>query len=407
MKKSVKWIYNEHSDKPPVKKAPTDFLAGQAVAEVLKFHRSFPQYDVTPLHSLDQLAKEFGCKKIWVKDESRRFGLNAFKALGASYAIAKYLSGKIGLAMADLTFEILKSQAVKEKTGEVTFITATDGNHGRGVAWTAKQLGQKSVVYMPQGSAAARLENIKAEGAEAFITDLNYDDTVKLANRRAGENGWVIVQDTAWDGYEKIPAWIMQGYTTIISEAIDQIAQTGDERATHIFLQAGVGSFAGSMLGYLAAEFGADRPITIVIEPENAACLYKSIAAGDGKPHAVTGSLQTVMAGLACGEPNTIAWNILKDYAQMFTVCPDYAAARGMRILANPLGGDPRVVSGESGAVGLGLISLLAEDESLGEMAKKLKLNKHSKLLVISTEGDTDPAGYRDIVWNGAYPHLV
>jgi diaminopropionate ammonia-lyase len=403
--KDIKWVYNNQTYKLQVKKPAADFLSEQRINEVVNLHRSFPQYSVTPLHSLDSLAKEFSVSKIWVKDESYRFGLNAFKGLGGSYAIGKYLCEKIGIDMSKVTFQQLKSQALKEKFGEITFITATDGNHGRGVAWAAKQLGHKSVVYMPKGSAIARLENIRAEGAEASITDLNYDDTVRLANKHAEENGWVMVQDTAWDGYEQIPTWIMQGYATIISEAVEQIAETGDDRPTHVFLQAGVGSFAGSMLGYLAEKFGEERPITVIVEPDNAACLYKSIVEGDGKPHAVTGSLNTIMAGLACGEPSTISWNILRDYAEMFVSCPDYVAARGMRILANPLGNDPRIISGESGAVGVGLVGLLAENEDLKEMAEKLNLSQDSKILIISTEGDTDPIGYRNIIWDGAYPY--
>jgi diaminopropionate ammonia-lyase len=399
----ILWRYNEQVNKPLAEKVTTAF---QAINEVVTFHQSFSQYVVTPLQSLDRLAKEFNVGKIWVKDESHRFGLNAFKVLGGSFAIGKYLSEKLGLPMNQLTFEMLKSSAVKAEIGEVTFITATDGNHGRGVAWAANQLGQKAVVYMPKGSAITRLANIRAEGAVAAITDLNYDDTVRLANRHAQENGWVVVQDTAWPGYEKIPTWIMQGYATIIREALEQIVEAGDEKPTHIFLQVGVGSFAGSILGYLADKFGEERPATVIVEPDKAACLYKSIVADDGEPHAVTGDLNTIMAGLACGEPNSISWGILRDYAEWYAVCPDYVAARGMRLLANPLGSDPRVISGESGAVGLGLLSLLAERDDLKPITEKLKLNQTARILIISTEGDTDPITYKDIVWNGAYPYV-
>jgi diaminopropionate ammonia-lyase len=402
----ILWRYNEQVNKPLAEKVTTAFLSEQAINEVVTFHQSFSQYVVTPLQSLDRLAKEFNVGKIWVKDESHRFGLNAFKVLGGSFAIGKYLSEKLGLPMNQLTFEMLKSSAVKAEIGEVTFITATDGNHGRGVAWAANQLGQKAVVYMPKGSAITRLANIRAEGAVAAITDLNYDDTVRLANRHAQENGWVVVQDTAWPGYEKIPTWIMQGYATIIREALEQIVEAGDEKPTHIFLQVGVGSFAGSILGYLADKFGEERPATVIVEPDKAACLYKSIVADDGEPHAVTGDLNTIMAGLACGEPNSISWGILRDYAEWYAVCPDYVAARGMRLLANPLGSDPRVISGESGAVGLGLLSLLAERDDLKPITEKLKLNQTARILIISTEGDTDPITYKDIVWNGAYPYV-
>lgn len=403
--KEIMWVYNESVGKPVEEKINIDYLSEKAIEKVINFHRSFPQYSVTPLHSLDSLAKEFHVDKIWVKDESYRFGLNAFKVLGGAYAIGKYLSEKLGIDIDKLTFEMLQSKEIKERIGEVTFITATDGNHGRGVAWAARQLGQKSVVYMPKGSAIARLENIRAEGAKAEITNLNYDDAVRLANKHAEENGWVMVQDTAWEGYEKIPTWIMQGYATIMKEAMEQIIQDGYEKPTHVFLQAGVGSFAGSILGYLASRFGEERPVTVIIEPDNVACLYKSIAANDGKLHAVTGDLNTIMAGLNCGEPNTISWEVLRDYAQVYTACPDYVSSQGMRILSSPLDKDPRIISGESGAVGVGLVSLLAHSEMLKEMKEKINLNKDSKILIISTEGDTDPVGYKNIVWKGAYPY--
>jgi diaminopropionate ammonia-lyase len=403
----VEYIVNENAKEVDTEKASVDFMNGEIAKKVRDFHKSFPEYKVTPLHRLDKLAKQLGVSDIWVKDESYRFGLNAFKVLGGSFAIGKYLAEKLNVDISDLSFEKLRSKEVKEELGEITFVTATDGNHGRGIAWAANQLGQKSVVYMPKGSSEIRLNNIRKEGSEASITDLNYDDTVRLASQKAKENDWILLQDTAWDGYEKIPAWIMQGYVTLLDEAIEQIAESGDDRPTHVFLQAGVGSFAGSMLGYLVDRFGDKRPITVIVEPDKAACLYKSISVGDGEPHSVTGALNTIMAGLACGEPSTTSWGILKDYAEIFVSCPDYVAARGMRILANPLSSDPRIISGESGAaVGVGLVSLLIENETLYGMKNTLNLNQDSKILIISTEGDTDPDHFRKVVWDGAYPSV-
>ncbi|MCH6265898.1 diaminopropionate ammonia-lyase [Neobacillus citreus] len=400
----IKYILNENARKTDTEKASAAFMNPKVVEKVRNFHKSFPEYKVTPLHSLDKLSKQLDVSHIWVKDESYRFGLNAFKVLGGSYAVGKYLAEKLNVDISELSFEKLRSNEVKEKLGSITFVTATDGNHGRGIAWAANQLGQKSVVLMPKGSSEIRLNNIQKEGAEAYITDLNYDDTVRLASQNAEENGWVLVQDTAWDGYEKIPTWIMQGYGTLLDEAVEQIAEAGQDRPTHVFLQAGVGSFAGSMLGYLVEKFGEERPITVIVEPDKADCLYQSINVGDGKPHSVTGALNTIMAGLACGEPSTTSWGVLKDYAEIFVSCPDHVAARGMRILANPLGSDPQIVSGESGAVGMGLVSLMADHVALNEMKETLNLNKNSKILIISTEGDTDPDHYRKVVWDGAYP---
>jgi diaminopropionate ammonia-lyase len=196
----------------------------------------------------------------------------------------------------------------------------------------------------------------------------------------------------------------MQGYGTLIDEAIEQIEALGQDKPTHVFLQVGVGSFAGAVQGYLASKYGGKRPVTVIVEPSTAACIYKSAKANDGKPHAVEGDLTTIMSGLACGVPNTISWEILRDYSDMYVACPDYVAARGVRILASPLKEDPQIVSGESGAVGLGLLSLLMEKEALKEMKGLLKINEESKVLLISTEGDTDPADYRRIVWDGAFP---
>ena len=397
---SIEYILNNNARRMEIKKTSTEFMGRDVIEKVRNFHKSFPEYKETPLQGLNELAKKFGVSKIWVKDESYRFGLNAFKVLGGSYAIGKYLAQKLNVDISDLSFEKLRSKEIKEKLGDITFVTATDGNHGRGIAWAAKQLGQKAVVFMPKGSSKVRLENIRKEGAEASITELNYDDAVRLANNYAEKHNAVMIQDTAWEGYENIPTWIMQGYATLIDEAIEQIKNNGEDRPTHVFLQAGVGSFAGAVQGYLGAVYGEHRPITTIVEPDEAACIYKSAKQNDGKPHAVTGDMPTIMAGLACGEPNTIGWGILRDYADMYISCPDYVTARGMRILGNPLKGDPQVISGESGAVGLGIVSFILENNDLKDLREKLNINEGSKILVISTEGDTDPKNYRKIVWD-------
>lgn len=401
--KDIKYIQNENARNLHKSKVSVNFINKEQIEKIRNFHRSFSEYKVTPLHSLSELANELGISDIWLKDESYRFGLNAFKSLGGSYAVGKYIAKKLNMDISSLSFEMLNSKNIKEKLGDLTFVTATDGNHGRGIAWFANQIGQKSVVFMPKGSSEIRLNNIRKEGAEASITDLNYDDAVRLATKYADENNGVIIQDTAWDGYEEIPTWIMQGYVTLIDEAIEQINSLDNGIPTHVFLQAGVGSFAGTVQGYLEYVFGNNRPITTIVEPNEAACIFKSAEINDQKPHAVTGFMETIMAGLNCGEPNTIGWNILRDYSDMYISCPDYVAARAMRILANPLKGDPKVVSGESGAVGLGVLSLILEEDGLKEMADKLNINKDSKILVISTEGDTDPENYKRIVWDGAY----
>lgn len=387
-----------------VTRSDVDYISEKTIGAVRNFHKGFSEYTVTPLHKLENLANHIGVKNIFLKDESYRFGLNAFKVLGGSYAIGKYLADKLGVDIGDISFDYLRSEEVKEKLGEITFVTATDGNHGRGVAWAANHLGQKSVVYMPKGSSQIRLDNIRKEGADASIIEGNYDDAVRLSDEMAKKHGWVVVQDTAWEGYEKIPTWIMQGYGTLIHEAMEQLGEEGIEKPTHVFVQAGVGSFAGAIQGYLASKFGDDRPITVVMEPDDANCLYNSSISG--KREIVDGHMPTIMAGLACGEPNTISYEVLKDYADGYLSCPDHVAARGMRILAAPIKGDPQIISGESGAVGTGVVSMIMEREEYKELKEKLKLDENSVVLLISTEGDTDPVKYKDIVWDGDCPSL-
>ncbi len=406
-KEDMEYIVNDESRTGLEQKTLVEFIDKNTVKKVRGFHESFPQYKRTPLAELNNLAEYLGVNRIWIKDESYRFGLNAFKVLGGSYAIGKYLAQRLDMDISELSFEKLRSKEVREKLGVITFVTATDGNHGRGIAWAANQLGHKSVVFMPKGSSQIRLENIRKEGAEATITDLNYDDAVRLADKYAKDHGGVMVQDSSWEGYTEIPTWIMQGYATIMDEALEQIRESGEDKPTHVFLQAGVGSFAGSMLGSLVGKFGENWPITAIVEPDKAACIYKSAKAKDGKPHAVTGFMPTIMAGLACGEPSIVSFGILRDYSDMYISCADYFTAKGMRVLGNPLKDDPKVLSGESGAVGLGVLSMVMQEESLNEIVHKLKLGKASKVLIISTEGDTDPENYRKIVWDGMYPSIL
>lgn len=369
-----------------------------------EFSSGFPGYEFTPLCKLDGLAKALGVGSVFVKDESFRFGLNAFKVLGGGYAIGSYLAEKLGKDIGETSFSELTSDEARAKIGDVTFVTATDGNHGRGVAWMANKLRQHAVIYMPKGSAEERLQNILKENADASITDMNYDGCVHLADKNAHEYGWVLTQDTAFEGYEQIPTWILQGYMTLAYECYQQLLASGEGMPTHLILQAGVGSFASAVLGFFTAVLGENRPRTVIVEPEKAACVFKSAKADDGALHFVTGDMDTIMAGLACGEPSTISFKILNAYADAFVSCPDWVSADGMRVLGNPAGADPRVISGESGAVGAGLIGEIMRNPDLAELKAHLGLDEHSRVLLISTEGDTDRENYRRIVWDGAWP---
>ena len=400
MSEKIMWKANTM----PKSEVSLDFLSSDEINKVRNFHKSFPEYSVTPLVNLENLSKRLGVGGIYLKDESYRFGLNAFKVLGGSFAMAKYLAQRLDMDIKDLPYERLISDEIREKLGDITFVTATDGNHGRGVAWTANRLKQKSVVYMPKGSSLTRLENIRKEGADASITDMNYDDAVRLAAKYADEHNGVVVQDTAWEGYEEIPAWIMQGYGTMGLEALEQLRNDYKvNRPTHIFLQAGVGSLAGGIQGFFASVFGEDCPTTVVVEAQEAACYYESAIANDGKPRAVGGDMPTIMAGLACGEVNITGFEVLKNHSKVFVSAPNYVAANGMRVLGNPMPGDDKVISGESGAVTLGLVYELMTNPEYKDLKEAIGLDENSRVLLFSTEGDTDPDKYREIVWEVTY----
>ncbi|MCW1873298.1 diaminopropionate ammonia-lyase [Erwinia sp. INIA-01] len=387
----------------PFYNGEADPLFTVAIAEEAhRFHAKIPGYAETPLVSLDKLAAKLGVKAIYVKDESKRFGLNAFKVLGGSYALGKLLAEKLNLSIADIDFSKVSQQLPQP----LTFTTATAGNHGTGVAWAAREMGQKAVVFMPKGAAAASVNRIKGLGAECIVTDCNYDDTVRLASKTAEEQGWTLVQDTAWEGYEQIPTWISQGYTTMAAEAAAQLRALGVEAPTHIMLQAGVGAMAGGVLGFFASLYGADRFCSIISEPDTADCLYQSISSASGERVAVGGSLNSIMAGLACGEVNPVTWGVLRNCGNAFVRVKDSVSATGMRLLGNPLKGDPQIISGESGAINAGLLYALAtsSDQDVRQAKERLGINEHASILIFSTEGDTNEDRYRDIVWNGAWP---
>ena len=381
----------------------TDCFGLEQAQTVRRFHQSFPEYSVTPLVELKSLAEELGVSNIFVKDESYRFGLNAFKVLGGSYAIAREIGIRMGICEEELTLARLLQPDVQARLGQLRFVTATDGNHGRGVAWTAKRLGHRAVVFMPKGTAAERLENILKLGAEASITDCNYDDSVRLARQYAAEHEGIVVQDTSWEGYHNVPLHIMQGYTTMGAEIVEQLAAYGDQAPTHVFLQAGVGAMAGAMAGFIADYYKEARPVITIVEPTKADCLYRTALANDGKLHIVDGALDSIMAGLCCGEPCSIGWQQLAAYADNFVAMPDKAAALGMRVLGNPVGNDAAVVSGESGAAGLGLAVAALRERDLAQLKGSLQLDAESVILCISTEGATDVANYRRIMWEGAW----
>ena len=377
----------------------TPHLAPAAVAAVRRFHQSLPGYQPTPLVALPELAQKLGVAGIFIKDESHRFGLNAFKGLGASYAMATIIATYVNAAATDLNYAFLTTPAVRQQIQSLVFITATDGNHGRGVAWAAALFGCRAIVLMPRGSQPSRAEAIRAiNGTRVEITDLNYDDAVRQAAQLAAEHGYILIQDTGLAGYEDIPNAITRGYTTMVAEALEQLQDRGIAKPSHVFLQAGVGSMAGGVLGYLAHYYDHNPPLTTIVEPDTVACIYKSVQQGQGQPVAVGGNPETIMAGLNCGEPNPLTWPILRDFASFYASCPNWVTELGMQTLAHPVATDPAIVSGESGAVGLGLLLSLCTDPNLAALKAQLQLDRDATILLFSTEGNTDPAGYDAIV---------
>ncbi len=397
MEPKINW---KHNTMPKGNGNELEIMALENVAKARSFHESFPQYAITHLARLDRMAVNLDLDALCIKDESYRFGLNAFKVLGGSFAMARYIAGQLGRDVSEMTYDYLTSEALKQDFGQATFFTATDGNHGRGVAWAANKLGQKAVVHMPKGSSKTRFDNIAKENAQVTIEEVNYDECVRIAAGEAAETPHgVIVQDTAWEGYTEIPSWIMQGYGTMGSEALDQMGQRPDV----VILQAGVGCMAGAICAYIVNRFKENPPKIVIAEASIADCLYQGAVANDGKYRIVDGDLQTIMAGLACGEPNIVCWEILRDHVTAFCSCPDWVAAKGMRMLAAPIKGDPAVCSAESGAVRMGQLATIMQDPAYKELKEILELNENSKVLLFSTEGDTDPDKYKSIVWGGEY----
>ena len=344
---------------------------------------SWPGYAPTPLHDLPNLAVSASVALVRLKDESGRFGLGSFKALGGAYAVAGQLANLLsrhGVA-ASASSADLEHGRFRDATAGITVACATDGNHGRSVAWGAQRFGCRCVVFVHEGVSQARADAIAAFGADIRRVAGTYDDSVRAAAQVAAAEGWVVVSDTSWPGYTEIPRAVMQGYRLMLDEAADQWE---GPPPTHAFIQGGVGGVAAAVSVQLRARFDP-APRLIVVEPDRAACLLASARAG--KLAVAGGPLDTIMAGLACGEPSLLAWQELERAAFAFMAIPDEAAVGAMRTLAR-LG----IVSGESGAAGLaGFLQAAADPDPLG-------LTPASRVLLFSTEGATDPALYARLI---------
>lgn len=359
--------------------------AAHAGAEGLPraFHRTMPGYRQTRLVHAADLAGQLGIGELWIKDESRRLELPSFKVLGGSWAVHRLLMDRAGEPFAGRGWDDLRR--VSARLAPLTLCTATDGNHGRGVARMARLLGLDAVVYIPDDMVPARRAAIESEGATVVVNPGDYDTAVAHAAGEAVEHGWEVVADVAYDGYQEVPRWVMDGYDTIFDECDEQLPGPPDA----VFVQAGVGALAGATVQHYAS-MGHDTRFAAV-EPLQAACLLESARAG--RPVTLENSQGSIMAGLNCGTPSTVAWPRLFAHLDAYIAIPDERAVEAMRLLA-----DHDVESGESGAAGLGG---LLEVAGLSEAREALGLGQRARVLVLNTEGATDPDAYRRIVSHG------
>lgn len=344
-------------------------------SDPLKFHKSIENYRPTPLVELPELANFCKVGKIYVKDESYRFGLNAFKGLGASFAIHKILE---------------KGPSIK------TFCTATDGNHGRAVAWSAKMLGKTSRIFVPKDTTPARIKAIENEGGIVEVINGNYEEACAYAQKMSKENNWQLVQDTATKHYEEIPAYIMAGYFTHFLELEENLHSLPLPEIDIVFLQAGVGSWPASAAWYYLNRYGINRPKIVLVEPKEASGILTSFK--KGKRTSPDGNYKTIMAGLNCGIPSTSAWEILKNSVDAAMSIEDNFTEQAIRKLYFPEGADQRIISGESGAVGFAGFLALMTDPRFRKLKEYLNINSETRCLFYSTEGDTDPDNFRSII---------
>lgn len=370
--------------------ADAEVFAPAAAMEVERFLGFRENHAPTPLHSLRGLARELGLGEVYLKDEGFRLGMGSFKALGGSYAVIRLVLEEAGRQLSrPVDISELQTPAIRNIARGMTVGCATDGNHGRSVAAGAQLVGAKAAIFVHSGVSDERVAAIARFGAEMIRVEGTYDDSVAEAEFICREKGWIVVSDTSWPGYERIPGLVMQGYTAMLNEILRELPLP----PTHVFIQAGVGGLAAAVAGYFDIVFGENRPRFVVVEPDRAACIYES--ARVGRPIKIPHGEATIMAMLECYEPSLVAWRILSRKADAFMSVSENDAADAMRCLAQPNSEDPAVVAGESGAAGLaGLIHAVTDQVQ----RTALGLDAKSRILLINTEGATDQARYRNIV---------
>ena len=341
----------------------------------LAYHSKIRRYEPSPLVSLPKLAKSLGIKELYVKDESTRFRLNTFKTLGASFAINKI------------------SETLKDR---ITFCTATDGNHGRALAWAARKIKQKAVIYLPADTVEARIKNIKKLRARVVLVEGDYDAAVQRAREDSEKYGYLLIQDSSWKGYTEIPTYITTGYKTMMMEMEDSLHPAREPGIDFVFMQSGVGTWASSVAAYYRNRYPRKMPKLILVEPNESDAMLES-----RRQMSLTKTRQsqlTIMAGLNCGTPSLLAWNILKNSVDLFLSIPDRYAIKAVQYLYYPFKTDKQIFAGESGAAGLAGLTALVYDASLQEVRARIGLDEKSRVLVFNTEGVTDPESFDELI---------
>ena len=361
----------------------------------LAFHRRLPGYEETPLVDAPGIAKALGGGKVWVKDESARLGLPAFKVLGASWAVYKALEERLpggGFGNWE-TIEELEEKL--EPLRPLDLVAATDGNHGRALARVAGLLGLGARIFVPEEMVAARREAIAGEGAEVVVVRGTYDEAVERSYEEAGERS-LVVSDMSWPGYERIPSWVIEGYSTMLWEIDDELERRGEAGPDLVVVQVGVGAFAAAVTRHFRVPQRSRHPKLLGVEPASAACLLESVAAG--RIVSVPGPHDSIMAGLNCGRRSLVAWPTVSGGIDALVAVDDEPAKEAMRLTAAS-----GIVSGETGAAGLGgLLELLRRGEQSSDQEEKarqaLGVGGESRVLLFNCEGATDPDRYRELV---------
>lgn len=363
---------------------PVDF------ATAYKEISQWPGYVPTPLKSLEALASELELGRVLYKDESGRFNLGSFKVLGAAYAASRVLqrelSRRLGRAV---ELEAIRAGHFAHQVAGITLVSATDGNHGRSLAWGAQRCGAPCRIYIHQEVSEGRAAALSNQGAEVIRVNGNYDDSVRIARQEAEANGWFVVSDTSWEGYSEPPRDVMAGYGVMVKELNDAL----DQPPTHVLLQCGVGSLAAAVSVAMKYRWGSHMPRVMIVEPDTADCLYQS--ARVGRPQVTDITAESIMAGLSCGSPSELAWTVLQQLATDFVTIEDQLVAPTMRLLARPLGTDLSIEAGESAVAGLAAVIALARNP---QQRAACQLTAQSRILVFGTEGATDPAIYAKLL---------